>query len=207
MAYVRCDRFVRVLLGAAGLVPALAAVAWAQEEGAEAGGNPLFNIDIGLSIWTIVVFLALLWVLRRFAWKPILGALEAREKRIEEAIAAAARLREEAEQALVEHRRQLAQAREQAQHILAESRQAAERLGQEMEERARRESSEILERVQREIQREREQAIDALRREAVELAVAAAARLLHRNLNSESDRALVLAYLDSLKREGDEARA
>lgn len=195
------------LAGAAGLVPAITAVAWAQEEAAETGGNPLFNIDIGLSIWTIVVFLTLLWVLRRFAWKPILGALEAREKRIEEAIAAAARLRGEAERTLVEHKKQLAQAREQAQHILAESRQAAERLGQELEERARRESSEILERVQREIQREREQAIDALRREAVELALAAASRLLHRHLDSENDRALVLAYLDSLKRESDEARA
>lgn len=199
----------RGTLGA--LTPLLPALAWAQEHGASTqaagGGNPLFSIDLGLSIWTIVVFLALLWVLKRFAWRPILGALEAREARIEEAIAEASRTRVEAQQLLEEHRRRLAQAREHAQEILAETRQAAEKLRREMEERARRQSEEILERARREIEREKEQALDVLRRETVDLAIAAASRLLHRHLDAEADRALVLEYLDAVTREEGGARA
>ncbi|MBI4520666.1 MAG: ATP synthase F0 subunit B, partial [Gemmatimonadetes bacterium] len=138
MASIVFGRRAVVLLAAAALVPAFATAVRAQEEAAEGGGNPLFNIDIGLGIWTIVVFLTLLWVLRRFAWRPILAALAAREERIEKAIADAARLRDQAAQLLEEHRKQLAEAREHAQQILAESRQAAERLRREMEDRARR---------------------------------------------------------------------
>lgn len=184
------------------------AVARAQEHAAEAaggGGSALFNMDVGLSIWTIVVFLVLLWVLAKFAWRPILAALDAREERIEEAIAEATRMREEAGRLVEQHRRQLATAREHAQQILAESRQAADKLRREMEERARRESEEIVERARREIAREREQALDALRREAVDLAIAAAARLLRQRLDSAADRQLVLEYLDAVQRE--EARA
>lgn len=196
-------------------VTALAAVrpalAWAHERAPEApaagGGNPLFSIDLGLSIWTIVVFLVLLWVLRRFAWRPILGALEAREARIEEAIAEAVRTREEAEQLLQEHRRRLAEAREHAQEILAQARQAAEKLRRETEERARRESDEILERARREIEREKQRALDVLRREAVDLAMAAASRLLRRRLDAEADRALVVEYLDAVTRQEEGVRA
>ncbi|MBI4540621.1 MAG: F0F1 ATP synthase subunit B [Gemmatimonadetes bacterium] len=199
-------------LSVALLVLAFPLAARAQEHAEEAagggaGGNPLFTFELGLSIWTIVVFLFLLWVLGKFAWRPILGALEAREERIEEAIAEATRMREEAAKLLEEQRKQLVQTREHAQQILVDSRQAAERLRRDMEDRARREGEEMLERARREIEREREKAVDALRREAVDLAMAAASRLLHRRLDSAADRDLVLEYLDAVKREEGGARA
>ena len=105
----------------------------------ESGGEtfPLFSLNTGVMIWTIIIFLGLVLVLGKWAWKPILGALEARERRIQEILDAAARDREEAEKALEEHRRQLAEGRQQAQQILAEGRQAAERVKQDMLEAAR----------------------------------------------------------------------
>lgn len=183
-----------------GLIILAAAPLLAQEEHGGGGGG-LFDINPGLIVWTWVVFLILLFVLRKWAWGPILGALETREKRIQEALDTAARDREEAAQLLEEHRRMLDESREQAQNILADSRKAAERLRGEMVEEARREKDRIVGRATEEIERERDQALDALRREAVDLSISAAGRVLERNLDSEENRRLVEDYLDRVAAE------
>jgi F-type H+-transporting ATPase subunit b len=166
----------------------------------EAGGetSPLFSLNTGVMIWTIVIFLILVFILGRYAWRPILGTLEARERRIQEILDAAVRDREEAERLMEEHRRELAAARQQAQQVIAEGRQAAERVQAELLETARRQQEEILARAQQEIGREREQAILALRREAVDLSLAAASKLLEKKLDSAEDRRLVEKYLSEL---------
>lgn len=172
-------------------------VAFAQGHGEEGGGG-LFNINAGLSVWTVVIFVSLLIVLWRFAWGPILAAVEAREKGIQDALDEARRRQEEAEKLLEEHKAQLADARRQAQQILAEGREAGDRLRKEMEGKAREESEAILERARAEIDREKEAAVDALRRESVELALAAASKLLHARLDGEQDRKLVMEYVNGL---------
>lgn len=177
----------------------------AQEEHGEGGGG-LFSINLGLSVWTIVVFVALLLVLRKWAWGPILAALDTRERGIRETLDEAARLREEAAGLLEEHRRQVAEARRQAQEIVAESRQAAEQVRRELEVKARQEGEAILDGARRDIQLEKERAIHDLRRQSVELAMAAAGRLLRRKLDAETDRELISEYLDELQ-EGEEAKA
>ncbi len=169
-----------------------------QENGGES--FPLFSLNAGVVIWTLVIFLALVVILGRFAWRPILGALEARERRIQDILDAAARDREEAEKALAEHRRQLAEGRQQAQQILADGKQAAERVRQELLETARRQQEELLARAQDDIRREREQAVDQIRREAVDLSLAAASHLVERRLDSAEDRRLVQQYLAELER-------
>ncbi len=168
-----------------------------QENGGE--NFPLFSLNAGVVIWTLVIFLALVVILGRFAWRPILGALEARERRIQQILDAAARDREEAEKALAEHRHQLAEGRQQAQQILAEGKQAAERVRQEMLETARRQQEDLLARARDDIRREREQAVDQIRREAVDLSLAAASRLVERRLDSAEDRRLVQEYLTQLE--------
>ena len=84
----------------------------------------MFDINIGLTIWTTFVFLALLGILWKFAWGPVLRAVEAREARIQGALDQAASEREAAERLLAEHRAQMADARRQAQQLLAEGREA-----------------------------------------------------------------------------------
>jgi len=166
----------------------------------EAGGEsfPLFSLNTGVVIWTLIIFLGLVLVLGKWAWKPILGALEARERRIQDILDAAARDRAEAEKALQEHRRQLAEARQQAQEFLNEGRQAAERLRQEMLETARRQQEELLTRARDDIRREQDSAIQEIRREAVDLSLAAASKLVQRRLDSAEDRRLVQEYLTQL---------
>ena len=134
----------------------------------------------GLSVWTWLVFGVLVFLLGRFAWKPILGAVEAREKGIQGALDEAAARNAEAAELLEEHRQQLADARRQANEILAEGKAAGERVRKEIEEKARGEGQAIIERARQEIERERDAALESLRKEAVELAMAAASRLLQR---------------------------
>ncbi len=160
---------------------------------AQEGG--LFTLDPGLSIWTIIVFLIVLFILGKFAWGPILAAVNAREEAIRDSIAEAREAREEASKLLEEHRSQLADARRQAQDILAEGRAAGERIRKELEEKARADSEEIIERARREIQRERDRAMQEIRGEAVDVALAAASRVLGERLDAEADRRLVERFL------------
>ena len=164
----------------------------------------MFDINLGLTVWTTIVFLALLGILWRFAWGPVLRAVEAREARIQGALDQAASEREAAERLLAEHREQMADARRQAQQLIAEGREAGDRLRQEIEERARNEGRVLIERARETIEREREAAVEALRRESVELALAAAARLMAERLDEAADRELVIGYLDEMARpDGD----
>ncbi len=183
-------------MAAAGLHPGLLL----QEEGPL--WDTLFAVDSGLAVWTVLTFLTLLAVLTRFAWKPLMAALDAREKSIQSDIDEAKRQRDEAEALIVQYREQLAQARRQAQALVAEGREAADQLRSELEAKAREESRAILANARREIARERDAAIDAVRREAVEVAMAAASRLLDERLDSDSDRRLVTDYIDDLAGSG-----
>jgi F-type H+-transporting ATPase subunit b len=169
-------------------------------QGGGEGGGGLFDINAGLSAWTLAVFVALIVVLGKFAWGPILEAVESREKGIQSALDEAAKRNEEAARLLAEHREQLADARRQASELIAEGRTAAERVRKEIEEKARVEAQGIIERARTEIERERDAALEMLRKESVDLALAAASRLLQENLDQPKDRALVERYLGELGR-------
>ena len=175
----------------------------AQGEGGDAGAA-LFDVNLGLSLWTVVIFLGLVAVLWRFAWGPLLGAVEAREQGIQKALDESAERQAEATRLLEEHRAQLAEARRQAQEIIGEGKAAGERLRRDIEEKARLEAQGIVERARQDISREKDMAIAELRRESVELAMAAAARLMHQKLDAEQDRALVMDYVRQLSSAEDE---
>jgi F-type H+-transporting ATPase subunit b len=180
------------------LVIALSAVphaAWAQ--GGE-GTTPLFTVNLGTTVWTAIVFFALLGILWKFAWGPILGAVEARESGIQSKLDEAASSNEEAARLLAEHKEQLADARRQANELIAEGKAAGDHLRKQIEEKARAEAQGIVDRARAEIVRERDQAIAALRKESVDLALAAASRLMQENLDQDKDRQLVERYLSEM---------
>ncbi|MYI07194.1 MAG: F0F1 ATP synthase subunit B [Gemmatimonadetes bacterium] len=180
---------------AASAPPVSAASAAAAEE---AAWDLLFSPDLGLAFWTVVTFAALLYVLWRFAWGPILGALDAREKGIQDNIDDARRQRDEAEALLTQYREQFAEGRRQAQAMVAEGREAADALRKELEAKAREETRAMLANARREITREREAAVEAVRRETVDVALAVASRLLSERLDTQRDRQLAIDYIDDL---------
>ncbi len=177
------------------LLAAAPSVAWAQ--GGEDGGG-LYDINVGLSTWTLIIFAGLVFLLSKFAWGPILAAMEARETTIQSALDEAAQRNEKAEELLEAHRKQLADARRQAGEVLSDAKAAGDRIRKEIEAKARIEGQAIVERARAEIGRERDAALDAIRKESVDLALAAASRLLSENLDQAKDRALVEGYLESM---------
>ncbi|HKT59335.1 MAG TPA: F0F1 ATP synthase subunit B [Gemmatimonadales bacterium] len=156
------------------------------------------SVDPGLMIWTVVIFVALLLILKRFAWPAILGAVEARERALEEQLAEAERNRAEAAQLLAEHKKLMGDAKAQAHAIVLEARQLAEKERAVAMEKTRQEQDELLQRARREIAAERDRAMTDLRREAVELSLAAASKLIGERLSTDTDRKIVADYLASL---------
>jgi F-type H+-transporting ATPase subunit b len=162
-----------------------------------AASGPL-TVEFGLMFWTVVVFLLLLAVLKRFAYPALLGAVEARERALQEQIERAERNRIESEALLVEHKKLLADARASAQALIAQAHASAEKERSLAMEKTRQEQEDLLARARRDIMSERERAIVELRREAVDLSLAAASKLIGERLGSETDRKLVQEYLASL---------
>ena len=145
----------------------------------------------GLIIWTIITFLVVLFVLKKFAWPQLLAALDEREKRISDAIAAAEQARQEAEEVLREHRQKLAAADEEARQVVAEAREAGANVRQTIVSQAREEAERMLDQARTSIESEKRAAIAELRRETANLAVQAAGALIDANLDDEKNRGLV----------------
>ena len=151
----------------------------------------LLDPHVGLIIWTIITFLVVLFVLKKFAWPQLLAALDEREKRISDAIATAEQARQEAEEVLREHQQKLAAADEEARQIVAEAREAGANVRQTIVSQAREEAERMLDQARTSIDSEKRAAIAELRRETANLAVQAAGALIDANLDDEKNRGLV----------------
>jgi F-type H+-transporting ATPase subunit b len=154
----------------------------------EPASGPL-TVEGGLMLWTVLIFLLLLAILKKFAWPAILGAVEAREQALERQLAEAARDREQAAALL---------AKTQAHGVILEARSVAEKERALAIEKTKQEQEELLARARREIAAERDSAVAELRREAVDLSLAAASRLIEKRLDGETDRKLVQEFLSTL---------
>ncbi|HEY8832674.1 MAG TPA: F0F1 ATP synthase subunit B [Gemmatimonadaceae bacterium] len=152
----------------------------------------------GLMFWTLITFVILFAILGKLVFPKITAAVEAREKALEEAIQGAKRDREEAARALAEQQKQIEGARLEAQKIIVEGRQAGEKVRATMIEETHQQQQAMLERARREIEMEKEKAIAELRREAIELAIAGASKVIEKNLDDESNREIVESFLASI---------
>jgi F-type H+-transporting ATPase subunit b len=170
----------------------------AAQHADEAVSGGLLSPSGGVMVWTLVIFIFLLLVLSKYAFKPITKAVEEREKALADAIEAAQRDRDDANRLLQDQREQIAAARDEAQKIIADARAAAEQVRGKLIEQAHGETGELLERARREIGAERDRAIADLRLEAIDLAIAGASRVIGKNLDDQSNRQLVQSFLASV---------
>jgi F-type H+-transporting ATPase subunit b len=153
--------------------------------------NPLVQPDPGLYIWTIVTFLILLALLARFAWRPLLDALEQRQDVIRKSLDEARQAREELQRLHAESARILAEARSEAAGIISTTRSDAARFADEMKQKARADGDVLVKNAQREIDTQTLRAIDTIRREAVDLSVAVASKILRRDISAADNDKLV----------------
>ncbi len=183
----------RTLLSTLALVAAPTGVALAEPQ-----SHNLLDPNYGLMVWTLLIFVVLFAILAKFVYPMILGAVEAREKALEDAINAAKNDRDEAAKVLAEHRAALDASRGEAQKIIADSRIAAERVRADLVEQAHTEQTAMLARARRDIEGEKAKAIAQLRKEAVDLAIAGASKVIEKNLDQPSNRQLVESFLASV---------
>jgi F-type H+-transporting ATPase subunit b len=176
------------------------------QEGAEGGhaasGAPTspFEVNFGLFFWTWVVFGILLFVLWKYAWPGILKATVDRENKIKAQLAEAEQQNTEAKAALARAEALQLEARQSAQQLLAEAKAAVEKERAAAVEKVKAEQDALLDRTRREIASERDKAIADLRREAVDLALGAASKVIGERLDTEADRKVVLDYLAKVGR-------
>lgn len=172
-----------------------------QEHEAPAGGGGLMSVQVNLMFWTLVIFGLLFWILKKYAFPAILSSVEAREKALEDAIESAKRDRDEAARLLAEHKAQIDGARGEAQKIIAEARAIAEKMRADLLEKTRQDQQELLERARRDLAAERDKASAELRREAIDLAIAGASKVIEEDLDNAKNRKLVENFLSSLSAE------
>ena len=167
--------------------------------------NPLIEVRPGLMIWTVICFLVVLFVLKRYAFGPIQQMIDTRRERIQQAIAEADNARDEARKLLEEHRKLIGQAKSESEEILTEARRLADaqrdRVKQETEEdRVRR-----LEETRRQIEQATAQALGQIRDEVGKLSLLAAEKITRKSLTDADQQRLIdeaLAEIDFSALEG-----
>jgi F-type H+-transporting ATPase subunit b len=153
--------------------------------------NPLVQPDPGLYIWTIVTFLVLLALLARFAWRPLLDALEQRQEVIRKSLDEARQAKEELQRLHAESAKILAEARSEAAGIMSSTRADAARFADEMKQKARADADALVKHAQREIDSQTARAVQSIRREAIDLSVAVASKILRRDISAADNERLV----------------
>ena len=153
--------------------------------------NPLVQPDPGLYIWTILTFLILVGLLAKFAWGPLLKALESRAQSIRQALDDARQAKQELERLHGESAKLLAQARAEAAEIVSRSRSDVDRFRDEMKEKARAEAAGLLRNAERQIEMETTRAVQQIRQEAIDISINIASKLLQRNVSKEDNERLI----------------
>jgi len=161
-----------------------------------AGG--LTDINPGLTLWTGITFLVLLFVLGKFAWGPIVKMLNERERTIREAIDAAKKERAEAERLLADQKGALSRAQKDAAELARRNQQEMEALRQELTSRARKEADELIASARLQISEEISKARAELKGQVADLVIDAAGRLVKANLDDKAQRKLVEEYIAGL---------
>lgn len=153
--------------------------------------NPLVQPDPGLFIWTILTFLVLLGLLAKFAWGPLLQALDSRQAAIRKALDDAQQAKQELERLEQESAAIIRKARAEAESIITSSRADGDRLREELRAKARAEADGIVRSAERQIQLETSRALQQIRAEAVDLSVQIASKIIQRNLSKEDNERLI----------------
>lgn len=144
----------------------------------------LLSPALGLFVWTLIAFLCVFFILKKFAWKPILKTLGEREKGIADSIAAADRVKKEMAQLQADNEKQLQEAREERAAMMKEAKETKDRIISEAKEQAKAEANKIIIDAQQQIQQQKMAAMTEVKNEIGKLAVEVAEKILRKELNT-----------------------
>jgi F-type H+-transporting ATPase subunit b len=180
----------------------------AAEESGDSGGSFLVSPNLGLMIWTLLVFLVVMYVLAKTAFPKIQEALDKRANLIRDSIDEAEKTRAEADKILEEYRARLREAREQADDIVARARKAAESTINQAAEDGREKREELLAAARRDIDAETRRSLERIRKEVADLTVLTTEKVTRKSLDGDDqkrliDEALKEVDFSSLSGDGD----
>jgi F-type H+-transporting ATPase subunit b len=167
--------------------------------------NPLIQVTPGLMFWTIVCFLVVLFVLKKYAFGPIQQQIDQRRERIESAITEADNARAEARNLLEEHKKLIGQAKTESEEILAEARRVADAQRERVREETEEDRQRRLEETKRQIEQATTQALGQIREEVGKLSLLAAEKITRKSLNEDDQKRLIdeaLSEIDFSELEG-----
>lgn len=168
---------------------------------ASEGGGGLADINLGLTVWTIVLFALFAFVLGKFGWTPLLKMIQERETGIRNAVDGAKKAHAEAQALLAQHQELMREAGREREEILKRTLKDAEQLKADLSARARAESDQMIQRARQQIDVEKNQAILELRTQVADLAVQAASKIVESSLTPDAQRKLVDDFLKTMPRE------
>jgi F-type H+-transporting ATPase subunit b len=166
----------------------------------EAGGGSLLDVNPGLIIWTIITFLLLLIILKKVAWKPILTALDKREKEIADSLNRAEQAKEEAQKILEENQATLSKAEEESKKIIDKSREYADNLKGQLMKESKDQAQKIIEDASAEIERKKNAAFEELKNQIADISVSAAEKIMKENIDANKNKQIVNKYLSEINK-------
>jgi F-type H+-transporting ATPase subunit b len=160
--------------------------------------DTLLSIEPGLMIWTVVIFALLVYILRKFAWAPLLKSLKDREMNIKDSIEKAELLKQESEKLLTQNKELIAKADAEARKVIAEGKEMAEKLRSDIIGKTQDDANRLIQQAKSEIEREKVAALNELRGEVANLAVQAASKILDENLDAEKQKKLINNFINQI---------
>ncbi len=155
---------------------------------------------IGLVFWTIVIFGVLLFILGKFAWKPIINSLHEREQSIEDALRSAEKAQEEMKQLKADNEKMIQEAQQERNQILKEARARKDKLMNEARQEAEQQRRKILEMAKKEVRQEKDAAVDDLKKQLAGFSIDIAEKILREKLSGDKEQEkLVEKYLEDIK--------
>ncbi|HRI85811.1 MAG TPA: F0F1 ATP synthase subunit B [Ignavibacteria bacterium] len=158
----------------------------------------LLSINPGLIIWQLIIFVLLLLILKKIAWKPLLSALNSREQSIKDSIEQAENLKKEAENMIAENKKIMADANAQSMKVINEAKEMSNKIGEEIKAKAAEDSRKLIEHAKEEIKKEKESAMADLRNEVSDLAIKAAEKILNDNLDEAKQKKIVNDFISQI---------
>jgi F-type H+-transporting ATPase subunit b len=163
-----------------------------------AAGGGLTDVDLTLTVSTLVLFLIFAFVLGKLGWKPLLDTIEEREKTVRDTVEGAHKANAEAATLLEKHKEMVKEAGRERDEIMKRSMKEAEQIKAELVEKARSEGEQMVKRAKDQIEREKSLAIQELRTQVADIAVEAASKIVKSSLTPEAQKKLVNDYIANL---------
>jgi F-type H+-transporting ATPase subunit b len=160
--------------------------------------DTLLSVEPGLMIWTILIFLLLVYILKKYAWKPLLQSLKDRELGIKETIDKAELLKQESEKMLARNKELLTKADEEARRVISEGKEIAEKMKSDIIGKAHEDTTKMLQQAKTEIEREKISALNELKEEVARLAIQAAGKIIDENLDNEKQKKLIDKFINQI---------